>query len=811
MDTLYSQADAQLREPPHEEPLERVGLEEDVRRIWCGSARPEYRRQTQRYNLPNRCIPLVRKGRDFVILPGHKLTREFWSLVKEVVGLNDDQAIFTSDEHFVMDDDVDDEIVAKIKALVTNNPKDRFTIVPYCVTSNFERWSSQLAGMAVTVFGESFKWVEEFGHKGILHRHVRRLDEPGIVETVAPNVRVAKGYTCDTPDDLVKAYELIGTEMVVVKPVFGAAGEGILFIDNVEALRRYDFPMGQVVLEEFLSLDRTRDGIVLSPAVHYFGAHQFGTDLVDQIMVGTGYAGWRPSQATKSFQQTCSRAVTKILKAIEPHGPGGFDFLSVDGVPYLTDVNTGRFNGAHYPKLFKEQYAPDAAFYCFRHKPPLHLSAEQYWYRLQSEDIAFVPGQSSAGVFPLVYLRGLAGLYICIGKNNSECVLLADHARTYLSEHIPISRQPRSPVVQSRVDMTLIRNCLAVFAPEVSPFRHLLLAGGKIAGLIDDSNVDNLSAVIHGSGGNIIDASGLILTPGFVGTLGLLMGCLFVLRSSVVPCVGMYNRAAPVADPHVHVAGGGGELGPKSRTPALQLSEFIRAGTTTVVGVTGTDCISRSMENLLTKVRAINEEGLTAFMWTGGYQLPSPTITGRVKRDVCLIEPCIGVGEVAVADHRGSQPTVHDLEILGSECRVGGMLAGKAGEREVVFQALIFRRAGGGAQVVGSMHFRADSALVSFATCFGAGGRHCTPSHGRRGTAPESDSRGGEEFRLAHHHVLYVAHHLRCMGVAVECPFLCPVDGCAGCACEFVPLPLPLPLFVPLPLPLTLLPLPLPL
>ena len=85
------------------------------------------------------------------------------------------------------------------------------------------------------------------------------------------------------------------------------------------------------------------------------------------------------------------------------------------------------------------------------------------------------------------------------------------------------------------------------------------------------------------------------------------------------------------------------------------------------------------MENLLTKVRAINEEGLTAFMWTGAYEVPSPTITGRVSRDVCLIEPCIGVGEVAVADHRGSQPTVHDLEKLASECRVGGMLGNKAG------------------------------------------------------------------------------------------------------------------------------------
>jgi len=66
-------------------------------------------------------------------------------------------------------------------------------------------------------------------------------------------------------------------------------------------------------------------------------------------------------------------------------------------------------------------------------------------------------------------------------------------------------------------------------------------------------------------------------------------------------------------------------------------------------------------------------------MWTGAYVLPPPTLTGSVMRDVCLIEQCIGVGEVAIADHRGSQPTVTDLERLASECRVAGLLANKAG------------------------------------------------------------------------------------------------------------------------------------
>jgi hypothetical protein len=32
------------------------------------------RRQTQRFNLSNRCIPLVRKGLDVIILPGEGTT-----------------------------------------------------------------------------------------------------------------------------------------------------------------------------------------------------------------------------------------------------------------------------------------------------------------------------------------------------------------------------------------------------------------------------------------------------------------------------------------------------------------------------------------------------------------------------------------------------------------------------------------------------------------------------------------------------------------------------------------------------------------
>eukprot|EP00301_Raphidiophrys_heterophryoidea_P025430 c8531_g1_i1.p1 GENE.c8531_g1_i1~~c8531_g1_i1.p1 ORF type:complete len:295 (-),score=62.35 c8531_g1_i1:537-1397(-) len=132
-------------------------------------------------------------------------------------------------------------------------------------------------------------------------------------------------------------------------------------------------------------------------------------------------------------------------------------------------------------------------------------------------------------------------------------------------------------------------------------------------------------------------------------------------------------------DSHCHITGGGGELGFRSRCPESKLHEFLDAGITTVVGVLGTDGITRSLENLLAKVRSLNEEGITAYMYTGNYHYPTKTITGSVARDITLINEVIGVGELAISDHRGSSVTRDELCRLLSECHVAGMLSGKAG------------------------------------------------------------------------------------------------------------------------------------
>ena len=81
--------------------------------------------------------------------------------------------------------------MSRLKALVISNPKDRFTLVPYAVTPNFERWAKPFSELGVTVFGEDLTWINRYGHKGILHRHMQSLDQPSVLEQMNVKARAA--------------------------------------------------------------------------------------------------------------------------------------------------------------------------------------------------------------------------------------------------------------------------------------------------------------------------------------------------------------------------------------------------------------------------------------------------------------------------------------------------------------------------------------------------------------------------------------------------------------------------------------------
>ncbi len=140
------------------------------------------------------------------------------------------------------------------------------------------------------------------------------------------------------------------------------------------------------------------------------------------------------------------------------------------------------------------------------------------------------------------------------------------------------------------------------------------------------------------------------------------------------------RRVIPgLIDGHVHLTGGGGEAGPNTRVPPLGLTRLTSGGVTTVVGLLGTDDAVRTTAELVTVARGLTAEGLTAYCLTGGYHLPPTTVTGSVRLDIVLIDLILGLGELAISDHRSSQPTLDDLLQAAGEAHVGGLMANKAG------------------------------------------------------------------------------------------------------------------------------------
>lgn len=134
-----------------------------------------------------------------------------------------------------------------------------------------------------------------------------------------------------------------------------------------------------------------------------------------------------------------------------------------------------------------------------------------------------------------------------------------------------------------------------------------------------------------------------------------------------------------LVDAHTHLGGGGGEGGAHTRVPALGLTDLTTAGVTTAIGLLGTDGTTRSIADLVAVSRGLDHLGITTYCYTGSYELPLVTLTGSVRGDLVHVDRIVAVGEVAISDHRSSQPTFDELLRIASDAHVAGMMTGKAG------------------------------------------------------------------------------------------------------------------------------------
>jgi beta-aspartyl-dipeptidase (metallo-type) len=181
-----------------------------------------------------------------------------------------------------------------------------------------------------------------------------------------------------------------------------------------------------------------------------------------------------------------------------------------------------------------------------------------------------------------------------------------------------------------------------VFAPEPRGRADLLLAGGRVVA------IGQIEAPPSGWPVTVLELDGRRVIPGLV-------------------------------DAHVHLAGGGGEAGAATRVRPVELTHLTQAGVTTAIGLLGTDVTTRNMAELLANARGLSELGLTALCYTGGYAVPPVTLTGSVRGDITHVDRIVAAGEIAISDHRSSQPTFDEIARLAADCHVAGLMTGKAG------------------------------------------------------------------------------------------------------------------------------------
>ena len=184
-----------------------------------------------------------------------------------------------------------------------------------------------------------------------------------------------------------------------------------------------------------------------------------------------------------------------------------------------------------------------------------------------------------------------------------------------------------------------------VFAPAPLGAPEILISGDRILAIGQglEARAKSLGAV------EVVDAAGMAIVPGFV-------------------------------DQHLHFLGGGDFEGPLGRVPELHASMITRGGVTTAVGIMGIDMDGKTLHALLVKAHELERVGLTTYIYTGSFRIPSPYLTSSVRADIVLIDKVLGV-KVALAEDTYPNLFLPEFAKIAGEVRLA---AGMSGKRAVI-------------------------------------------------------------------------------------------------------------------------------
>jgi beta-aspartyl-dipeptidase (metallo-type) len=87
----------------------------------------------------------------------------------------------------------------------------------------------------------------------------------------------------------------------------------------------------------------------------------------------------------------------------------------------------------------------------------------------------------------------------------------------------------------------------------------------------------------------------------------------------------------------------------------------------------------KNMGGLVGKAKALREEGIECYLWSGGYQVPPATLLRSIREDILFVQEVIGAGEIAISDQRSMDPDPLELSKIAHNAYAGGLLACKCG------------------------------------------------------------------------------------------------------------------------------------